>query len=379
MVDSGSSEMSAIEDERERSSREPDAERAIVELQFLIENAPSWLWAASRDGRLDFITAQAARFTGHDNLINGWSWLDVIHPDERDEARERWANAVENCAPIAAAQRIRRADGTYVPFLVRCIPVRDHDGHVTRYVGTAVELSEVLESNGRDREELLESIGDDIESPTNEILSIAEQMLASATTADQRHLLQTLESAANNLRGLADDLHEAARLEADDLQLTVAPFSLRALLSETMRGLLSTLKRARCRARQSGAFDRSRRRRRRRRSLEACGNDAPRDGAAFHERWSAPRRPPGGSSRCACWSPGHHFRSGASCAAGFSRKTGAHVRPRPVKRGLQHGERTRLGHDCAARIVAGRLRVRRGFGRRHDSIDVLYATHQAAD
>ncbi len=71
----------------------------------------------------------------------------------------------------------------------------------------------------------------------NAILGMADLALDTPLTQDQRHYLTVINTAANNLLGVINDLLDFAKIEAGKLQLDHAEFSLRGVLNETLRAL----------------------------------------------------------------------------------------------------------------------------------------------
>lgn len=69
----------------------------------------------------------------------GDGWLKAIHPDDREQIRGAFANAVSQKTVYEAECRVRRADGTYRWIDVRGAPALRSDGTVVQWVGICVE------------------------------------------------------------------------------------------------------------------------------------------------------------------------------------------------------------------------------------------------
>lgn len=61
-------------------------------------------------------------------------WLDAIHPDDRQRVAQLWAHARQECAIVQTTYRVRRHDGAYIAFDVRCVPVSHTDGSIQEWV-----------------------------------------------------------------------------------------------------------------------------------------------------------------------------------------------------------------------------------------------------
>ena len=74
--------------------------------------------------------------------INGWHWLDWLHPEDVNRARERWEVAVRETGDYLNEYRLRQADGTYRWYLAQAVALRHPDGDVAEWVGTWTDITE---------------------------------------------------------------------------------------------------------------------------------------------------------------------------------------------------------------------------------------------
>lgn len=109
----------------------------------IVETAPQLVWTASADGRANYFSPQSAAFTGlSPGQFLGWGWLDPMHPDDRDHARQAWNRAVTEQREYEAEHRFRRFDGEYRWFACRGTPVLDERGRIVEWVGVSVDVTE---------------------------------------------------------------------------------------------------------------------------------------------------------------------------------------------------------------------------------------------
>jgi PAS domain S-box-containing protein len=74
--------------------------------------------------------------------VQGWKWLDAVHPDDRDSAFKAWSSAAAQKRTYQTEYRIRRADGVYRHFMVRGIPLFNADGTCREWTGTCIDITE---------------------------------------------------------------------------------------------------------------------------------------------------------------------------------------------------------------------------------------------
>ncbi|HWC92176.1 MAG TPA: PAS domain-containing protein, partial [Pseudolabrys sp.] len=96
------------------------------------------------------------------------SWLDVLHPLDRDRFRAALDSAVEQRrGRLTQSFRLRAGDGHYLWFTLKARPVVGSDGEVVRLVGT---LSDVTESKNAEERLLFDAGHDNLTGlPTREL------------------------------------------------------------------------------------------------------------------------------------------------------------------------------------------------------------------
>ncbi|MDP2011931.1 MAG: PAS domain S-box protein [Phenylobacterium sp.] len=127
------------------------AEAALREseeqFRTLTETMPGFAWSALPTGALNYATQQWLAYSGlslEQTVADGW--LNAIHPDDLQRVAGVWTTCVATGDPYNIEFRLRRHDATYRWFLVRGLPVRDEAGAITRWVGAAAEVEEIVEA-----------------------------------------------------------------------------------------------------------------------------------------------------------------------------------------------------------------------------------------
>jgi PAS domain S-box-containing protein len=138
------------------------AEAAIRESESrhrtLSEALPQLVWTCDAKGECDYFNPQWQNYTGTpvaDHL--GWGWINAVHDAERDDFKAAWETSVESGRVFDVDARLRGAGGTHRWFKFRSIPVRAADGTITRWFGTATDITdhaEARETLRRSNEEL---------------------------------------------------------------------------------------------------------------------------------------------------------------------------------------------------------------------------------
>ncbi len=82
------------------------------------------------------ITGQSA-----DEML-GRGWLDAVHPGHRARVAQAWDAAVKSGAVYEDRYLLRQVDGSYRWFAGKTVPVRDDNGRIQEWIGTATDVHE---------------------------------------------------------------------------------------------------------------------------------------------------------------------------------------------------------------------------------------------
>src|SRR6267143_966283 len=112
-------------------------------LRLVIDTIPAYAWSARPDGSVDFINRRFLEFTGRSNEdMLGWGWGSLVHPDDLTGYIGEWQAAVASGEPMEGEIRVHRMDGEYRWLLIRNMPLRDEQGNIVNWYGTAIDIEE---------------------------------------------------------------------------------------------------------------------------------------------------------------------------------------------------------------------------------------------
>jgi len=152
-------------------SRQKEAEEALVESRAsfhqLAESMPIFVWSATPDGQIDYVTRDLMEYTGEplEAHLNG-NWLEFIHPEDRERVRARWVQSLATASPYLVETRIRRRDGAQRWHLVQAQAVRGRDGSIRAWYGSSTDIHDLRLVEAR-ADRLQERLGRTLESITD--------------------------------------------------------------------------------------------------------------------------------------------------------------------------------------------------------------------
>jgi PAS domain S-box-containing protein len=120
-------------------------ERELAEFRRnLAESMPQIVWTTRPDGKPEYFNRRWTDYTGVPAEVAVAGTGDsTLHPDDRARTAERWRQSVETGEEYEIEHRFRRAsDDSFRWHLSRGLPMRDEDGAIVGWVGTATDIDD---------------------------------------------------------------------------------------------------------------------------------------------------------------------------------------------------------------------------------------------
>jgi PAS domain S-box-containing protein len=107
----------------------------------LADAMPQIVWTADIDGRTTYYNRRWFEFTGaepEENVFAGWEI--AVHPDDKPDVMHRRRDSLRTGGVFEAEYRIKDRAGDYHWHLGRAVPLRDEDGAIDFWIGTATDI-----------------------------------------------------------------------------------------------------------------------------------------------------------------------------------------------------------------------------------------------
>ena len=133
----------------------------------LVESLPLPIWTCLPDGTCDYLSPRWANYTGRSaDEPFSTGCLQHVHPEDRPRITEQWHHSVAHIQPLDTELRFKRADGIYRWFHAHATPIRDHDGHLLKWVGTYTDIHDRKQA-----QEIQARLASIVESSSDAVLS----------------------------------------------------------------------------------------------------------------------------------------------------------------------------------------------------------------
>lgn len=128
--------------DREGRSLPGGAPLTAAQLRLLADSLPQLVWTAGPDGVVDYYNSRVADYGGWMGPDGGYDWQPLVHPEDLEGTLAAWAAASAAGREYEHEHRVQMADGGYRWHLSRALPLRDREGAIVKWFGTATDVHE---------------------------------------------------------------------------------------------------------------------------------------------------------------------------------------------------------------------------------------------
>ncbi|MDX5346708.1 MAG: response regulator [Hymenobacteraceae bacterium] len=223
-----------------RSKAEQNLRNTQAQLEAVLVSAPVAMWSIDAAGIITFAKGKGFELIGiKPGSIIGFSIFDVFapYPKINDHIKEALLGK--------AVKVINRVEG--VCFESHYVPLYNNDNQLRGVTGVAFDITdrikteeelkaakEVAEQSVKIKERFLANMSHEIRTPMNGIIGLSKVLQKSTLNAEQQKYLKAIQTSADNLLVIINDLLDISKIEADKIHFEEVEFNILDLIQDTV-------------------------------------------------------------------------------------------------------------------------------------------------
>ena len=227
----------AFNDITERKEIEKIEKHRLGEIKKILENMPQITSTASPDGVITYFNQYFLDYSGlnfNDALQHGWE--SVIQPENYDAIKKLWQHSVTTGEDINIELLLKRKnDNTYRWHICRGTAIRNAEGLITSWIGTATDIHE-QKVREREKDEFIGIASHELKTPLTTAKAYLQLLQMSMEKRGDKDLLfaQKAYASIDRLNDLIAELLDISKIQNGKLNMNVAPFDFDEMLKASI-------------------------------------------------------------------------------------------------------------------------------------------------
>ncbi len=171
----------------------------------------------------------------------GVGWLEMVHPDDREQAQENWTRSMTTGAVYDSEYRVSSLAGGFRFMRATGVPVLGPDGSVREWVGALADVTlareaerELQEANRR-KDNFLAMLAHELRNPLAPIRNAAQVLrMAGLDPGRLERARSMIDRQVAHMARLIDDLLDVSRISQGKILIRKEPVDLAALVRATV-------------------------------------------------------------------------------------------------------------------------------------------------
>ena len=208
----------------------------------LVDSMPQKITNADNEGNIIFYNQRWLEDTGYSfEELKDWGWEKVVHPEDLENARERWHQSIKSGDIFEMECRILNKKGEYKWHLNRALALKDESGTIKMWVGSNTDIHEqkeakhkaeaaaqLAEETVKAKQQFLANMSHEIRTPMNAIIGFTNVILKTKLEDKQKEYILAIKESGDALLVLINDILDLAKVDAGKMTFEQTSFNLSA-------------------------------------------------------------------------------------------------------------------------------------------------------
>jgi two-component system phosphate regulon sensor histidine kinase PhoR len=201
--------------------------------KYLANNIPQITWTNLPNGEVNYYNQQWHNYTGLSLQDSKDGWNKIVHPEDLQSTMERFNASLKSGEVFQVENRLKNnADGTYRWHLNRAVPLRDENGEIVFWVGTATDIEEQKREMEK-KDEFIGIASHELRTPLTSLKGYL-QLLTNYQKDDLpqivKQYVEKANIAINKLQRLVNDLLDVSKIQAGKLDYPLTKINLAGII-----------------------------------------------------------------------------------------------------------------------------------------------------
>ncbi|MDR2488707.1 MAG: response regulator [Desulfovibrio sp.] len=222
-------------------------------LQLLLDNSPDIIVMLDKDGRFAYCsnTFLKAMRIEYFNTINGKLFSEVCsahdHASWASSMIEQLRGTLEENLSFTFEETITWRDNIPREYTACLTPMREENGLTNSALLLLHDITEIRDAQksaefareeaeraSRAKSDFLSNMSHEIRTPLNAVIGMTSLAKSSAGLEQKHYYLRKIEAASKHLLNIINDILDMSKIEANKLELSIAPFSFEKMLKKVV-------------------------------------------------------------------------------------------------------------------------------------------------